>query len=158
MESLQIGNRAPEFTLKASNGEEVSLSQYKGRKVVLYFYPKNMTPGCTQEACSFRDANSDMEKLGAVILGISPDELKSHDKFIERNQLPFLLLSDTDHGVSELYGVWQLKKMYGREYLGIVRSTFLINEEGVLVKEWRKVKVANHIPDVLRYMENNSME
>ncbi|AJS61308.1 peroxiredoxin [Paenibacillus sp. IHBB 10380] len=154
VETLQIGHNAPEFTLMASNGEKVSLSHYRGRKVVLYFYPKNMTPGCTQEACSFRDANSDIEELGAVILGISPDELKSHHKFIERNHLPFLLLSDTDHSVSEMYGVWQLKKMYGREYLGIVRSTFLMNEEGVIVKEWRKVKVAGHTEEVLKTLQS----
>lgn len=147
---LEIGQRAPEFILMASNGQEVSLSDYQGRKVVLYFYPKNMTPGCTQEACSFRDANAEIEAKGAVILGISPDELKSHAKFIERNDLPFLLLSDADHCVSEKYGVWQLKKMYGREYLGIVRSTFLIDEEGILVKEWRKVKVAGHTDEVLK--------
>ncbi|OAB42607.1 thioredoxin-dependent thiol peroxidase [Paenibacillus antarcticus] len=153
MESLQIGQSAPPFTLMASNGERISLSDYLGRKVVLYFYPKNMTPGCTTEACNFRDANSDIEKLGAFILGISPDEVKSHGKFIERNDLPFLLLSDADHVVSEMYGVWQLKKMYGREYLGIVRSTFLINEEGILVKEWRKVKVAGHSEEVLTTLQ-----
>ncbi|OAB26041.1 peroxiredoxin [Paenibacillus macquariensis subsp. defensor] len=153
MELLQIGQSAPTFTLMASNGEKVSLSDYLGRKVVLYFYPKNMTPGCTTEACNFRDANSDIENLGAVILGISPDEVKSHGKFIERNDLPFLLLSDVDHAVSELYGVWQLKKMYGREYLGIVRSTFLIDEDGVLVKEWRKVKVAGHSEEVLTTLQ-----
>lgn len=150
---LEIGQRAPEFTLMASNGQEVSLSDYQGRKVVLYFYPKNMTPGCTQEACSFRDANADIEAQGAVILGISPDELKSHTKFIERNDLPFLLLSDADHVVSEKYGVWQLKKMYGREYLGIVRSTFLIDEEGILVKEWRKIRVAGHTEEVLKTLQ-----
>lgn len=153
METLQIGQSAPAFTLMASNGQEVSLSDYLGRKVVLYFYPKNMTPGCTQEACSFRDANSEIEELGAVILGISPDELKSHAKFIDRNIIPFILLSDADHSVSEMYGVWQLKKMYGREYLGIVRSTFLINEEGMLVKEWRKVKVAGHTEEVLTTLQ-----
>ncbi|MEC0093557.1 thioredoxin-dependent thiol peroxidase [Paenibacillus macquariensis] len=153
MELLQIGQSAPTFTLMASNGEKVSLSDYLGRKVVLYFYPKNMTPGCTTEACNFRDANSDIENLGAVILGISPDEVKSHGKFIERNDLPFLLLSDVDHAVSELYGVWQLKKMYGREYLGIVRSTFLIDEDGILMKEWRKVKVAGHSEEVLTTLQ-----
>jgi len=153
MESLQIGQSAPPFTLIASNGERVSLSDYLGRKVVLYFYPKNMTPGCTTEACNFRDANSDIENLGAVILGISPDEVKSHGKFVERNDLPFLLLSDADHAVSELYGVWQLKKMYGREYLGIVRSTFLIDEKGILMKEWRKVKVAGHSEEVLTTLQ-----
>lgn len=153
MELLQIGHKVPDFTLLASDGKEVSLSEYRGRKVVLYFYPKNMTSGCTQEACSFRDANRLIEELGAVIVGISPDNLKSHQKFIDRNSLPFTLLADVDHKVSELYGVWQLKKMFGKEYEGIVRSTFLINEEGELIKEWRKVKVAGHTEDVLTTLQ-----
>ena len=154
MDSLELGCVAPEFTLMASNGETVSLSDYRGRQVVLYFYPKNMTPTCTQEACDFRDANSAIEELGAVILGISPDDLKSHQKFVERHQLSFLLLSDTDHVVSERYGVWQLKKMFGKEYMGIVRSTFLINAEGLLVKEWRKVKVAGHTEEILKLLQS----
>ncbi|WP_438349185.1 thioredoxin-dependent thiol peroxidase [Paenibacillus sp. FA6] len=154
MESLELGCVAPEFTLVASNGETVSLSDFRGRRVVLYFYPKNMTPTCTQEACNFRDANSAIEDLGAVILGISPDELKSHQKFVERNQLSFLLLSDTEHAVSESYGVWQLKKLFGKEYMGIVRSTFLINEKGILVREWRKVKVAGHTEEVLAALQS----
>ncbi|AOZ93555.1 thioredoxin-dependent thiol peroxidase [Paenibacillus crassostreae] len=154
MEALEIGCVAPEFTLMASNGREVSLSDYRGRKLVLYFYPKNMTPTCTQEACDFRDANSAIEKLGAVIIGISTDEWKSHNKFITRHDLPFLLLSDVDHMISEKYGVWQLKKMFGKEYLGIVRSSFLINEEGILMKEWRKVKVAGHTEEVLASLQS----
>ena len=154
MVAIEIGNVAPDFTLMASNGETVSLNDFRGRKVVLYFYPKNMTPTCTQEACSFRDANSNFEEQGVVILGISPDELKSHDKFIARNHLPFLLLSDADREVCELYGVWQLKKMFGKEYLGVVRSTFLIDEDGKIVKEWRKVKVAGHTDQVLAAIQS----
>lgn len=146
---IEIGEHVPDFTLPASNGKNVSLSDLRGRKVVLYFYPKNMTPGCTDEACSFRDSHARLEQAGAVVIGISPDPLKSHAKFIEKHSLPFLLLSDEEHTVSTLFGVWQLKKMYGREYMGIVRSTFLIDEEGRLVKEWRKVKVKGHVEEVL---------
>lgn len=147
---VQIGNEVPDFTLPASNGKNVSLSDFRGKKVVVYFYPKNMTPACTNEACSFRDNYQDIQKEGAVVIGISTDPLKSHDKFIQKYDLPFLLLSDEDHVVSHLFGVWQLKKMYGREYEGIVRSTFLINESGILEKEWRKVKVAGHVEEVLQ--------
>lgn len=139
----------PDFTLPASTGEEITLSSFRGRKVVLYFYPKDNTPACTQEACDFRDALPQIEAKGAVVLGISPDELKSHGKFAEKYSLPFPLLSDKDHHVSELYGVWQLKKMYGREFWGVVRSTFLIDEEGRLIKEWRKLRVAGHAGDVV---------
>lgn len=146
---LQIGSEVPNFTLPASNGEHVSLSDYRGNKVVIYFYPKNMTPACTNEACGFRDNFGSLQQEGAVVLGISTDPLKSHDKFIQKYDLPFLLLSDEEHKVCSLFGVWQLKKLYGREYEGIVRSTFLINEEGILVKEWRKVKVAGHVEEVL---------
>lgn len=147
---VQIGNEVPDFTLPASNGKIVSLSDFRGKKVVVYFYPKNMTPACTNEACNFRDNYQDIQKEGAVVIGISTDPLKSHDKFIQKYDLPFLLLSDEDHVVSHLFGVWQLKKMYGREYEGIVRSTFLINESGILEKEWRKVKVAGHVEEVLQ--------
>ncbi|MFI2858643.1 thioredoxin-dependent thiol peroxidase [Paenibacillus sp. JSM ZJ436] len=146
---LEIGQTVPDFTLPASNGEQVSLRDYKGKKVVIYFYPKNMTPGCTDEACGFRDAHEELQAEGAVVLGISPDPLKSHSKFIEKYGLPFLLLSDEEHRVSELFGVWQLKKMYGREYEGIVRSTFLVDGEGRLAKAWSKVKVAGHVEEVL---------
>lgn len=139
----------PDFTLPASTGEEITLSSFRGRKVVLYFYPKDNTPACTQEACDFRDALPQIEAKGAVVLAISPDELKSHGKFAEKYSLPFPLLSDKDHHVSELYGVWQLKKMYGREFWGVVRSTFLIDEEGRLIKEWQKLRVAGHAGDVV---------
>lgn len=146
---VEIGQAVPDFTLPASNGNQVSLSDFRGRKVVLYFYPKDMTPGCTQESCDFRDYNPQIETAGAVILGISPDDLKSHGKFIDKHGLPFTLLSDADNEVSGLFGVWKLKKMYGKEYMGIERSTFLIDETGTLIKEWRKVKVAGHAVEVL---------
>ncbi|MGG4045943.1 MULTISPECIES: thioredoxin-dependent thiol peroxidase [Paenibacillus] len=149
MTQFAVGDMVPDFTLPASTGEEITLSSFRGRKVVLYFYPKDNTPACTQEACDFRDALPQIEAKGAVVLGISPDELKSHGKFAEKYSLPFPLLSDKDHHVSELYGVWQLKKMYGREFWGVVRSTFLIDEEGRLIKEWRKLRVAGHTGDVV---------
>lgn len=149
MAELTIGQTVPDFTLPTATGEQVTLSSFRGRKVVLYFYPKDMTPGCTQEACSFRDSHHKLEEKGAVVIGISPDPVKSHRKFADKYELPFLLLSDEDHHVSELYGVWQPKKMFGREYMGIVRSTFLIDEEGKLMKEWNKVKVAGHTEDIL---------
>ncbi|MNW51406.1 putative peroxiredoxin bcp [compost metagenome] len=147
--TIQLGQIVPDFTLPASGGEELSLSQFRGRKVVIYFYPKNMTPACTQEACDFRDYHGDFAKHGVAVLGISGDTAKSHDNFKEKKNLPFPLLSDIDHEVCRLFGVWQLKKLYGREYEGIVRSTFLIDEEGRLVREWRGVRVKNHVGQVL---------
>lgn len=153
MTQLQVGELAPDFVLPASNGENVSLSEYRGRNVVLYFYPKDMTTACTQESCDFRDANAEMLKHNTVILGISIDTVKSHQRFIEKKELPFLLLADTEHAVCELYGVWQLKKLYGREYMGLVRSTFLINAEGRLVQEWRKVRVKGHTQQVLEAVQ-----
>ncbi|WP_310831294.1 thioredoxin-dependent thiol peroxidase [Paenibacillus pedocola] len=142
---IEIGQQVPDFTLPASTGGVMSLSQFRGRKVLLYFYPKNMTPACTQEACEFRDAHDEITARGAVVLGISPDSLASHAKFISKNSLPFPLLSDEDHRVSEMFGVWQLKKLYGREFMGIVRSTFLIDEQGILTAEWKKVRVKGHV-------------
>ncbi|ETT88734.1 thioredoxin-dependent thiol peroxidase [Viridibacillus sp. FSL R5-0477] len=147
------GQQAPNFTLKNEQGELVSLADYNGKKsVVLYFYPKDMTPGCTTEAREFRDFHSDFSDLNTVILGVSPDDEKRHEKFIEKHGLPFSLLVDEDHAVAEKYGVWKLKKMYGREYMGIERSTFMIDENGVIIKEWRKVRVKGHIEDVLTYI------
>ncbi|WP_312755462.1 thioredoxin-dependent thiol peroxidase [Rummeliibacillus suwonensis] len=149
------GTQAPVFSLHNEKGEPVSLSDYKGKKsVVLYFYPKDLTPGCTTEACDFRDAHKDFSDLDAVILGVSPDDESKHVKFIEKHGLPFSLLVDIDHKVAESYGVWKLKKMYGKEYMGIERSTFLINKEGIIEKEWRKVRVKNHIEEVLNYLRD----
>lgn len=147
------GQQAPNFTLKNEQGKLVSLADYIGKKsVVLYFYPKDMTPGCTTEACDFRDSHSDFSDLNTVILGVSPDDEKRHEKFIEKHGLPFSLLVDEDHAVAETYGVWKLKKMYGREYMGIERTTFIIDENGVVIKEWRKVRVKGHIEEVLTYI------
>ncbi|WP_026693440.1 thioredoxin-dependent thiol peroxidase [Peribacillus kribbensis] len=152
---LTIGKQAPGFTLSATNGEEVSLSDFKGKNVVIYFYPKDMTPGCTTEACDFRDAHEEFEKLDAVILGISPDPVESHGKFAGKYGLPFLLLADENQEAAEKYGVWKLKKNFGKEYMGIERSTFLIDKEGALVKEWRKVKVEGHVEEALEYIKSS---
>lgn len=157
MESL-LNMEAPNFTLLNEKEEKVSLSNFRGKKVVLYFYPKDMTPGCTTEACDFRDHYQSFEDLNAVILGISGDTADKHTKFIEKYGLPFSLLVDDIHEVAEKYGVWVLKKMYGREFMGIERSTFLINEDGIVEKEWRKVKVKNHIEEVLTYLKERGNE
>jgi thioredoxin-dependent peroxiredoxin len=149
MDKVQIGAQVPNFTLPASNGEQVSLEQFRGTKIVIYFYPADNTPTCTQEACDFRDYHGDYAKLNTVVLGVSPDPINAHNKFIAKYELPFLLLSDTEREVCELFDVWKLKKMYGREYMGVERSTFLLNEQGVLVKEWRKVKIKQHVQQVL---------
>jgi peroxiredoxin Q/BCP len=153
MTQAEVDQVAPDFTLLASNGHEVSLQQYRGKKVVIYFYPADMTPSCTQQACDFRDYSGQFKQLNTEVIGISPDDLKKHDKFTAKYELPFLLLSDPDHKVCELYGVWQLKKLYGKEYMGVVRSTFLIDENGKLVKEWRKVRVKNHVAEVLKALK-----
>ncbi len=151
------GLHAPDFTLKNENGETVSLEDFSGKKyVVLYFYPKDMTPGCTTQACDFRDAEKDFSELGAIILGVSADSEKQHSKFISKHGLPFSLLVDEDHKVSEAYGVWVEKKMYGKEFMGIERSTFLIDPTGTVVKEWRKVKVKDHIQEVLETVKELS--
>lgn len=149
------GLQAPDFSLRNENGQTISLTDFAGEKyAVLYFYPKDMTPGCTTQACDFRDAEEDFSKLNAVILGVSADSEKQHGKFIEKHGLPFSLLVDEDHAVSEKYGVWVQKKMYGKEFMGIERSTFLIDPTGTVVKEWRKVKVAGHIEEVLTTLKS----
>jgi len=145
--------KAPEFTLPNAKGESISLSDYRGKRVVLYFYPKDATPGCTTEACDFRDAHADFAARNTVILGVSADSAKRHQNFIAKYELPFELLSDSDHAVCEAYGVWQLKKNYGKEYHGIVRSTFLIDENGELIHEWRNVKVKDHVAAALAHLE-----
>jgi peroxiredoxin Q/BCP len=146
---LKVGGKAPDFNLPASTGDKVSLKSLKGKIVVLFFYPKDDTPGCTKEACSFRDELDLFKKKGAVIFGISNDPLVSHQKFIEKYTLTFPLLSDEDHAVSEKYGVYKEKSMYGRKYWGIERSTFVIDPEGKLKAIFRKVKIENHIQEVL---------
>ncbi|KEQ27973.1 thioredoxin-dependent thiol peroxidase [Paenibacillus tyrfis] len=149
MPQLQPGQPVPDFNLTAGSGESVTLSQFRGKYVVLYFYPKDMTPTCTEESCQFRDYNGQFESLNTEVIGISPDDLKSHEKFAAKYELPFPLLSDPDHEVCELFGVWQLKKMYGREYMGVVRSTFVIDPQGKLVREWRGVRIKGHVEQVL---------
>ena len=150
--TLIEGKQAPDFSLVNEKGEIVQLKDFRGHYVILYFYPKDMTPGCTTEACDFRDKHEDFSHLNAVVLGVSPDDAKKHTKFIDKHGLPFSLLVDEDHTVAEAYGVWVLKKMYGREYMGIERSTFLIDGEGNLVKQWRKVRVKNHIEEVYAFL------
>lgn len=150
--TLIEGKKAPDFSLVNEKGEIVHLKDYRGQYVILYFYPKDMTPGCTTEACDFRDKHEDFSHLNAVVLGVSPDDAKKHTNFIDKHGLPFSLLVDEDHAVAEAYGVWVLKKMYGREYMGIERSTFLIDGEGNLIKQWRKVRVKNHIEEVYAFL------
>jgi thioredoxin-dependent peroxiredoxin len=153
--TVELGKQAPDFELLASNGEKVKLSDFKGKNVVLYFYPKDMTPGCTTQACDFRDFHGDFSKLDSVIIGVSPDPLEKHEKFIDKYNLPFLLLFDEEHRVCELYEVWKLKKNFGKEYMGIERSTFVIDKEGKIAKEWRKVKVKGHVEEALQYVKEN---
>ncbi len=146
---LKPNDIAPDFELQADDGSTVRLSDLRGRKVVLYFYPKDDTPGCTIEACEFRDRNQDLAASGAVVLGVSPDTVESHRKFRDKYGLDFRLLADTDHRVAEAYGVWQQKSMYGRKYWGVARTTFLIDEEGRLARVFEKVKPAGHAAEVL---------
>ncbi|ALX48950.1 thioredoxin-dependent thiol peroxidase [Lentibacillus amyloliquefaciens] len=143
----EVGKQAPEFTLNNQDGEQISLSDYKGQNIVLYFYPKDMTPGCTNEACDFRDNKEKFSDLNAVIIGVSPDPVESHQKFIDKHDLPFMLLADVDHQAAEDYGVWND---------GIERSTFIIDKEGNLQKEFRKVKVDGHVEEALGYLREAS--
>ena len=146
---IKIGATAPDFTAPTDGGGTVRLKDLRGKKVVLYFYPKDNTPGCTTESCDFRDAQAKFEAKDAVILGVSPDSVKSHDKFYQKFELPFTLSSDEDHKIAEAYGVWQEKSMYGRKYMGIQRSTFVIDEKGKIAAIYDKVKVTGHVADVL---------
>lgn len=147
--TVDVGQRAPDFELQEDGGGTVSLKELRGRKVVLYFYPKDDTPGCTKEACAFRDAQQGFEARDAVIVGVSPDPVDRHAKFRKKYGLPFRLGSDPDHAAAEAYGVWVEKNMYGKKYMGVERSTFLIDESGEVAAVWRKVKVPGHVDDVL---------
>jgi thioredoxin-dependent peroxiredoxin len=149
MTMLKVGSAAPDIPLTASNNTQVSLKDFRGRPVVLYFYPKDDTPGCTVEACGFRDATKKLEKLDAVVLGVSPDSVKSHGKFIEKFSLPFHLLADEDKKLCKAYGVWVKKNMYGREYFGVARSTFLIERKGKIARIFEKVKPKEHTEEVV---------
>ncbi|HEX8704458.1 MAG TPA: thioredoxin-dependent thiol peroxidase [Myxococcaceae bacterium] len=144
-----VGSKAPDFQLPDHTGKTISLSQLAGKNVVLYFYPKDDTPGCTREACNFRDEHSALEKAGAVVLGVSPDGEKSHQKFATKYSLPFTLLSDTEHKAADAYGVWGEKSLYGRKFIGLTRATFLIDAQGNVKHVWPKVKVDGHVAQVL---------
>ena len=151
--TIEIGQTAPDMKLVNDSGEEVALTDFKGKYVVLYFYPKDMTPGCTTEACDFRDQHESFAGLDAVIIGVSPDSRDKHEKFKQKHDLPFQLIVDDEHKLAEAFDVWKLKKNFGKEYMGIERSTFLLDKEGRLVKEWRKVKVKDHVAEALRELE-----
>ena len=146
---IEEGKPAPDFELKSDNGDSIKLSDLRGKQVVLYFYPKDDTPGCTTQACGIRDAYGEFEQAGAVVLGVSPDDEHSHVKFKEKFDLPFTLLADDDHRVSEEYGVWGEKSYLGRTYMGVDRSTFVIDEDGNVKKVMHKVKPDTHADDVL---------
>ena len=146
---LSEGKKAPSFSLLSDTGDKVSLKDFSGKTVVIYFYPKDMTPGCTTESCDFASSYKEMIKLGAVVLGISRDSVESHQKFKAKYKLPFPLLSDPEGKVCEKYGVWKEKSLYGRKFMGIERSTFIIDENGTLRKIYVKVKVAGHVAEVL---------
>ena len=148
------GDKAPSFNMPTSTGEKVSLSKLKGQKIVLYFYPRDDTPGCTKEACGFRDELSKYKKAGAVVIGVSKDSIESHQKFIKKYNLNFILATDKDGDVCEKYDAWLLKNMYGKKYFGIGRSTFLIDTKGKIHKKWSKVKVDKHAEEVLEALES----
>ena len=149
MAAIAEGRKAPDFTLESADGRTVSLSDFEGKDVVVYFYPKDDTPGCTKEACSFRDADEVFKSKGIKVLGVSTDDEKSHQKFISKFQLPFDLLADTDKSIVESYGVWGEKSMYGKKYMGTNRKTFLIGEDGNIAKIFDKVNVEEHADEVL---------
>lgn len=153
--ALIVGDQAPDFTLPASTGEEISLGGLRGQKVVLYFYPKDDTPGCTIEACGFRDANDDIRDAGAVVLGMSPDSLESHDKFISKFELNFPLLSDAEKETINAYDAWGEKESFGKKSMGILRKTFLIDERGKITQIWPTVSVDGHADEVLAAIRGN---
>ena len=146
---LEVGQKAPEFSLVDNEGQAHRLSDYQGKTIVVYFYPKDDTPGCTKEACSFRDSYEDYRKAGVEIIGISPDSEKSHSKFKKKHDLPFVLLSDPEHQVCEAFGVWGLKKMYGREYESVFRTTFIIGPDGTIKRVFENIKPSDHSEEVL---------
>lgn len=151
---LEVGDAAPDFTLESDTGETVRLADLRGRRVVLYFYPKDDTSGCTKEACGFRDEREAYENRDVTVLGVSPDDVASHVRFRDKYDLNFPLLADPDHAVAEAYGAWGKKKMYGREYEGVLRSTFLIGPDGNIEKIYRKVKPAEHAAEILEDLDS----
>ena len=150
----KIGDMAPNFRLPSTRGKAVTLKEFKGKDVILYFYPKDNTPGCTAEACSFRDHESDLSKAGAVVLGVSTDSLESHQKFLEKHELNFPLLSDETADIAKMYGVWKEKNMYGRRTWGVARTTFWIGADGRIRKIYKKVDTAKHAEDILADMKD----
>ena len=150
---LEVGSKAPSFTLMGDDGKEYSLDEYRGKKVLLYFYPKDNTPGCTKEACSLRDWNDEIIKRGVTVMGVSKDTIQSHNKFREKHNLNFILLSDPEKSVHMAYDAWGEKKLYGKVSLGTIRKTFLIDESGNIEKIWNKVAVATHGEDVVKYLD-----
>lgn len=150
MSSPEVGQKAPDFTLSSTEGKSVSLKDFRGKKIVLYFYPKDMTPGCTAEACSFRDNFSVLRRKEAEVIGVSADDVDSHRKFTGKYELPFLLLSDVKKEVVKAYGVWKQKSLYGRKFMGIERTTFIIDEKGKIVRIFSRVKVDGHTEEVLK--------
>lgn len=151
---LEINALVPDFSLMGSDNNEHKLSEYRGKNIVLYFYPRDNTPGCSTEACDFRDNNNNFNDNNTVVIGISRDSLKSHNKFIEKFNLPFILLSDENEEVCNLFNVIKEKNMYGKKVIGIERSTFIINSDGILIKEYRKVKVKDHVNTVLNDLKS----
>lgn len=148
--SLKVGDAAPDFSVNDQNGNDVKLSDFKGKKVVMYFYPKDNTPGCTAEACNLRDNYQALQKAGYEVLGVSKDNVKSHTKFIDKFELPFTLLADTELDIHEKYGTWVEKSMYGRKYMGTARVTFLIDEKGIIEEIIEKVKTKDHTAQILK--------
>ena len=153
MSELTVGAKAPEFSAKDQNGQAIQLSDFKGKKVILYFYPKDNTPGCTAEACNLKDNYASLTKKGFAVIGVSADSEKSHQGFIEKYELPFKLIADTDKQVLKLYGAWGEKKMYGKSYEGIIRKTFIISETGVIEHIFEKVDTKNHTDQILKALE-----
>ncbi|MFP4456321.1 MAG: thioredoxin-dependent thiol peroxidase [Clostridia bacterium] len=151
---LKIGQKAIDFTLLNQNEEEISLASFLGKIVVLYFYPKDNTSGCTKQACAFRDVYDEILDLGAVVIGVSPDGVKSHQNFANKHDLPFHLLVDKDHQIAEIYGAWGLKKMYGKEYRGIIRTTYIIDKDGKVAKIYPKVRVKDHEKKILEAIKS----
>ena len=149
---LEVGTKAPEFTLPDKDGNPVSLTDFAGKKVVLYFYPKDNTPGCTRQAYTFAGAYEDFKKINAVVIGVSKDSVASHQKFAEKHSLPFILLSDPELTAIQAYGVWQEKKLYGKVSMGVARSTFVINENGMIEKAMPKVKPDTNAAEILEYL------
>lgn len=150
---LEIGTKAPDFELPDQNGKVHKLSDYLGKKIILYFYPKDNTPGCTRQACAFAAANAELEEAGVVVIGISKDSVASHQKFVQKQNLPFILLSDPEIQTIEAYGVWQEKKLYGKVSMGVVRTTYLIDEQGMIEKVMPKVKPDTNAAEILEYLK-----